>query len=261
MGTKMRIKKSKAGDSTTQKGEQEQNEGSTPELVAVFGRQLQWQFELISLDEWIIVRCAHIKHAKGSARYEGGIQLTAEPLAEQLTEPAISFVVRMPRAWFTDEEQIKSWFTAVCDAFDANLYGILTFEIQHHLHDLTRFFLDRDSIHAEDKNKIIDDHIEGQPGVPGEIGTRAFLRILLAARGPNNESPANEYNLPQLISMALSNLRLHSLSYEGVNNYLRQHFPGYAQANGESLRKRCKACGVDFKALVREERERRKAEN
>lgn len=153
------------------------------------------------------------------------------------------------------------WFTSVCDAFDANLYGILAFEIQHHFADVSRSLLDRDGIHAEDKNTIIEDHIEGQPKVPGDIGTRSFLRILLAARGPNNESPANENNLPQLISVALSNLRRHSLTYEGVNRYLQQHFTGYAQANGESLRKRCKACGVDFRALVRAELTRRKAEN
>lgn len=252
---------SKADASPEQGGEQEHDEGVTPDLAAVFGRQLQWRFQLASLSDVVIIQCVHASHVKASARVEKGVQLTSEPPAEQLAEPAPSFEVRLPRNWFTNEEQIKVWFASVCDAFDANLYGILTFEIQHHLADVMRFQLDRAGIHAEDKNTIIEDHIEGQPGVPGDIGTRSFLRILLAARGPNNESPANEYNLPQLISTALSNLRRHSLSYEGVNRYLQQHFPGYAQANGDSLRKRCKACGVDFMALVRAELARRKAEN
>jgi hypothetical protein len=253
--------RSKTKGSPVQTGEQEQDEGVTPDLAAVFGRQLQWRLQLASLGDVVVIQCIHASHVKASAVFEKGIRSTAEPPAEQLAEPAPSFEVRLPRAWFTDEEQIKSWFTSVCDAFDSNLYGIMTFEIQHHFADVMRFQLDRDGIHAEDKNTIIEDHIEGQPDVPGDIGTRSFLRILLAARGPNNESPANEYNLPGLIRAALPNLRRHSLTYEGVNRYLQQHFPGYAQANGDSLRKRCKACGVNFTALVREEVARRKAEN
>lgn len=47
-----------------------------------------------------------------------------------------------------------------------------------------RFEPDRHGTHAEDKNKIIEDHIDGQRSVPGDIGTREFLRTLLAARGP-----------------------------------------------------------------------------
>jgi hypothetical protein len=257
----MSRKKSKAKGPAARKCGQEQDEDVPPELAAVFGRQLKWQFQLAYLGELVVIQCIHGSHVKASARYEKGVRSTAEPPAEQLAEPAPSFMIRLPRAWFTNEDQIKSWFTSVCDAFDANLYGILAFEIQHHFDDVSRFLLDREGIHAEDKNAIIEDHIEGQPNVPGDIGTRAFLRILLAARGPNNESPANEYNLPQLISLALSNLRRQYLSYEGVNRYLTQNLPDYAQANGESLRKRCKACGVDFKVLVRAELARRKAEN
>ena len=168
----------------------------------------------------------------------------------------------MPKAWFTSEEHIKSWFMSVCDAFDANLYGILQFEIQHHFSDVMRFQLDHDGIHQEDKNKIIEDHIEGDPSSPRDIGTRELLRILLAARGSSNKSPANEINLPWLISTALSNLanpRL--LTYQGVNGYLKKHFPSYAQASGDSLRKLCKECGVDFMTFVQEERARRSAEN
>jgi hypothetical protein len=257
----MRGKQRKADASPEQRGGEEQDEGIVPDLAAVFGRQLKWQFQLASIGDAVIIECIHTSHMKASLRVGKGVQSTADAPAEQLADPAPSFMVRVPKAWFADEEQIKSWFLSVCDAFDNNLYGILTFEIQRHLADVMRFQLDHAGIHAEDKIKIIEDHIEGQPGVPGDIGTRTFLRILLAARGPNNESPANEFNLPQLISMALSNLRRHSLTYEGVNRYLRQHFPGYAQANGESLRKRCGACGVDFKGLVRAELARRKAEN
>lgn len=250
----------KSDGSQTRKGDRE-DEGIVPDFSAVFARKLQWGLHLVSLEEWVIIECVHTSHVKGSARFERDVRSAAETPAEQLDEPAPSFVIRLPRNWFADEEQIKLWFTSVCDAFDANLFEILRFEIQHHVSDVARFELDRAGIHAEDKNKIIEAHIEGQPSVPGDIGTRALLRILLAARGPNNESPANEYNLPGLIGLALTNLRLHSLSYEGVNSYLGKHFPAYAQSSGESLRKRCKACGVDFKALVRAELARRKAEN
>lgn len=257
----MSDEKRKADASAERRGEQEHGEGIIPDLDAVFGRQLQWRLRLASLNDVVVIQCIHASHVKASARYEKGVRSTAESPAELLAEPMPSFEVHLPRAWFTNEEQIKSWFTSVCDAFDANLYGVLSFEIDHHISDVMRFKLDRDGIHAEDKNKIIEDHINGRPDNSRDIGTREFLRILLAARGPNNESPANEHNLPWLIGEALRNLRRQHLSYQGVNKYLEQHFPDYAQANGESLRKRCKACGVDFVALVREEQARRKAEN
>jgi hypothetical protein len=258
----MSDEQSRAERTSRQSEEQDQGDGATPDLAAVFGRQLQWQIQLSQHGESVIVEFIHIKHARGSARYEAGRQVRAEPLAEQLAAPAPAFVYRIPRAWFADEDQLKSWFTSVCDSLDSNIYGVLTFEIQRHVADMVRFQLDRAGIHPEDKNAIIEDHIEGQPNSPGDIGTREFLRILLAARGPGNESPANEFNLPDLIGEALRNLypsRL--LSYEGVNDYLKDHFPGYAASSGESFRKRCAACGINFMALVREERARRKAEN
>jgi hypothetical protein len=257
----MSEEQSKVDAGAEQRGEEEQNEGVYPDMAAVFSRQLQWQLQLVCLSHSVVIRCVHASHVTASARFQKGVMANDVPPAEQLAEPAPSFEVRIPRQWFKNEEQIKSWFMSVSDALDANLYGILTFEIQHHFADVMRFHLDLAGIHAEDKNKIIEDHIEGQSNVPDDIGTRTFLRILLAARGPKNESPANEYTLPMLIRAALSNLRRHSLTYEGVNRYMQKQFPGYAQANGESLRKRCKACGIDFKTLVSEEMARRKAEN
>lgn len=178
---------------------------------------------------------------------------------EQLPAPMPSLIWRLPRAWFTDEAHIKKWMEDICARFDAHIHPLLTFEIGHHFADLLRCRLPDTAPVKHDIKDIIRDHINGD----GEqIGSQEFLRILLGARGPGNESPANEYNLPELIGEALRKLRpSRLLTYEGVNDYLKTHHSGYAAASGESLRKRCAACGIDFMALVREERARRKAEN
>lgn len=224
-----------------------------------FGRLLVWHFELNADAERVWIYLIHVSHAKA----DGPSDIPNPPLVEQLQEPAPSAIVSMPRAAFPSDEHIAAWFENVCVAFESNLYGILLFEIDRHFSDLIRLRLDLAGIERHDKNKIIREHIEGtKPMVEGgSIGTREFLRILLGARGRSNKSPANEFNLPTLIRAALRNLgpsRLHT--FEGVNNYLKQHFRAYASTNGDSLRKKCKQCGIDFRALVSEERERRKAE-
>jgi hypothetical protein len=224
----------------------------------LFARQLQWRLELYLDDKWVVIQLVHTSHKKGG----GMLGNTLQPPMEQFTEPQPSSHTFLRRSYFTDEAQIRKWFTSVCEAFDAHLHSILTFEILHHFSDLTRFQLDVDNILAADKNDIINDHIEGRADDPHSIGTRQFLRILLGARGPSNESPANEFNLPPLINEALRNLfpsRL--LTYQGVNDYLKKKHHAYAFADGDSLRKRCKACGIDFVNMVREEKARRKAEN
>lgn len=240
-----------------------QEQTPSPQLLsaALFSRFLEWRLELFVDDEVVVVQLVHTSHMKGFA----SLGQAPQPLVEQFTEEQPAFVVLVQRSGFTSEEQIRTWFASLCTAFDINLHGVLAFEMQRHFSDLVSFQLDLDGIRATDKNQIIEEHIEGRPTPPGvapDIGTREFLRILLAARGRGNESPANEFNLPWLIGTALRNLHpSRLLTYEGVNTYLKDHYPGYAAANGESLRKRCKACGVDFVALVRKEQARRKAEN
>ncbi len=202
----------------------------------------------------------HVSHKRGAML----LGQPPQPLVEELPTEQPAFFVPISRALFTDEEHIRQWFARVCATLDHNLTGVLTFETQRHIFDMVRFQLDHDGILAADVKQIIEQHIEGypsQPGDPPDIGSREFLRILLAARGPKNKSPANEFNLPWLIETALGNLRQQFLTYKGVNDYLKKHHRGYAAKDGESLRKRCKACGVDFMALVRTERARRKAEN
>ena len=220
---------------------------------------LVWHLELMVDSERVWIYLVHASHAKA----DGPPTDSEPPLVEQLHEPALTMFNSIPRAAFTNDAQITEWFAEVCDAFEHNLYGILLFEIDHHFSDLIRFQLDLAGIQRHNKKKIIRDHIEGakSDGEDSSIGTRQFLQIQLAARGRGNKSPANEFNLPTMIRIALSKLgpsRLHT--YQGVNNYLKQYFRDFASADGESLRKKCKQCGVDFVALVREERERRKAE-
>lgn len=235
-------------------------EGAAPFTASFrFARLLAWHFELNVDAQRVLIYLVHVLHSKA----DGPAADSAPPMVEQLHEPVPTMMASIPRAAFTNDEQIADWFAGVCEAFENNLYGVLLFEIDHHFSDLIRFQLDLVGIQRHDKNKIIRDHIEGTKpaGEGGSIGTRGFLQILLAARGRGNKSPANEFNLPTFIRTALRKLipsRLHT--YQGVNDYLKQYFRGYASADGESLRKKCKQCGVDFGALVREERERRKAE-
>jgi hypothetical protein len=80
----MSDKQGKSEDSSVQTGEQEQDEGVTPEIAAVFGRQLKWQFQLTYLSELVVVQCVHGSHMKASARYEKGVRSTADSPAEQL---------------------------------------------------------------------------------------------------------------------------------------------------------------------------------
>lgn len=255
-----RPKRTRDGRPPTPTPETSAPEGAAPFATSYrFGRLLVWHFELNVDSERVLVYLVHVSHEKA----DGPAIAPAPPLLEQLLEPAPTVLVSIPRAAFTDDEQIATWFAEVCSAFENNLYGILQFEIDHHFSDLIRFQLDLAGIQRHDKNTIIREHIEGTKPMAegGSIGTREFLRILLGARGRGNKSPANEFNLPKLIRAALRNLspsRLHT--FEGVNNYLKQHFRTYASTNGESLRKKCKQCGIDFRALVREERERRNAE-
>lgn len=223
-----------------------------------FARQLTWQFELLVEAEQVVIYLVHVSHMKADAPPHN----PPPALVEQMSEPTPSTIATIPRAAFINDEQIREWFTQTCAAFEDNLLGVLAFEIDQHFGDLIRFQLDLHGIRRHDKNRIIREHINGTKGEPRRIGTREFLQILLAARGPSNKSPANEFNLPTLINTALRNLRpTRLLTYEGVNDFFKRYFRLYASADGEALRKLCKRCGVDFMAFVREERERRKAEN
>lgn len=147
-------------------------EGNSLPLTAafLFTRQLQWRLELYLDAEHVVIQLVHTSHKKGG----GWLGDKLHPPAEQFTAPEPSTYTLLRRSLFTDETQIREWFASVCDAFDANLHGILTFEILHHFADLTRFTLDHEGILKADRNEIVNDHIEGRAGQPQDIGTRQF---------------------------------------------------------------------------------------
>lgn len=217
-----------------------------------FARLLVWDFSYYVDSESVTIQLAHISHMKSDVPLRE--RDTQRDWVEQLPEPMPSLIWRLPRSWFTDEAHIKEWMEKICAGFDAHIHPLLTFEIGHHFADLLRCLLPDTAPVKHGVKEIVRDHIEGGNG---QIGSREFLRILLGARGPGNKSPANEHNLPDLIRIALSNLRLYELSFNGVNKYLTQHHSAYASASGEALRKLCKKHGVDFMGLVSEEKARR----
>jgi hypothetical protein len=217
-----------------------------------FARLLVWDFSYYVDEETITIHLVHVSHMKADVPLRE--RDTPREWAEQLPAPIPSITWHLPRSWFKDEIHIKEWMEDICARFDDHLHPLLTFEIGHHFSDLLRCRLPDTAPAKRDVNEIIRDHINGGDG---QIGSLEFLRILLGARGPGNKSPANEHNLPALIRGALSNLRMYQLNFAGVNKYLEKYHPTYASASGDALRKLCKKCGIDFVALVREEKARR----
>jgi hypothetical protein len=217
-----------------------------------FARLLVWDFSYYVDSESITIQLAHISHMKADVPLRE--RDTQRDWVEQLPEPMPSLIWRLPRSWFADEAHIKEWMADICVRFDEHIHPLLTFEIGHHFADLLRSRLPDTAPVKHDIKDIIHEHINGGDG---QIGSLEFLRILLGARGPGNKSPANEHNLPNIIRVALSNLRLYELNLNGVNKYLKQHLPAYASASGEALRKLCKKHEVDFVTLVSEEKARR----